>query len=220
MTDTERKEVEELAQLIAVYAFEFPHLKQDNPEFALCMEEYIAKRLNEQGYSKRHQDNNALVPLDEEEVANALVDAHGILNKHLLKKEYYLPYAKTICAKFGKDNSGMVLDEKELSLLFDMLKMHKVNYLPELLTQPTGIIGIDQAFSTFKIWLSKLSQQPPKERKVSLEEIKDALFYVATNAKQKAGSIKTHVNIEGDLLEISARILSLLNATEERKGEE
>ena len=68
-------------------------------------------------------------------------------------------YAK----KFGKDNSGMVPDEKELSLLFDMLKTHKVNYLPELLTQPTGIIGIDQAFSTFKIWLSKFSQQPPKE---------------------------------------------------------
>ena len=74
--------------------------------------------------------------------------------------------------KFGKDNSGMVPDEKELSLLFDMLKTHKVNYLPELLTQPTGIIGIDQAFSTFKIWLSKFSQQPPKERKVSVEEIK------------------------------------------------
>ena len=69
----------------------------------------------------------------------------------------------------GKDNSGMVPDEKELSLLFDMLKTHKVNYLPELLTQPTGIIGIDQAFSTFKIWLSNFSQQPPKERKVSLE---------------------------------------------------
>lgn len=50
---------------------------------------------------------------------------------------------------------------EQLNLLLDMLKMHKVNYLPELLTKPTGIIGIDQAFSTFKIWLSKRSQFVP-----------------------------------------------------------
>jgi hypothetical protein len=116
-------------------------------------------------YTKRPQDNNALVPLDFQVIFDMLFD------RTQYSVDSCKDIAEEICAKFGKDNSGMVPDEKELSLLFDMLKTHKVNYLPELLTQPTGIIGIDQAFSTFKIWLSKFSQQPPKERKVSLEEI-------------------------------------------------
>ena len=121
------------------------------------------------------KDNNALVPLDEEEVANALVDAHGILNKHLLKKEYYLPYAKTICAKFGKDNSEF------------------------------GHSG-DKTVSSYP----EDNQQPPKERKVSLEEI---------DLRVLLSNYDGSYHRDSDYIRgLSKAILSLINATEERKG--
>ena len=49
------------------------------------------------------------------------------------------------------------------------------------------------------------SQQPPKERKVSLEEIRQ--------------TIRQHGGWESSIDDISKAILSLINATEERKGE-
>ena len=141
------------------------------------------------------KDNNALVPLDEEEVANTLVDAHGILNKYLLKKEYYLPYAKTICAKFGKDNNWM--SEYDLQIAREtvgFLHTKSISVFPD----STKEIFKERARIIQKLIDSKFSQQPPKEqadtcnchiddddgninycekhepkeRKVSLEEIK------------------------------------------------
>ena len=60
------------------------------------------------------------------------------------------------------------------------------------------------------------NQQPPKERKVSLEEIEEVL--------RSNGEIK-HIPVSGDLVfgylkPIAQAILSLINATEERKGAE
>lgn len=44
----------------------------------------------------------------------------------------------------------------------------------------------------------------------SVESIKDALFYIASGTKQKAGSIQTQIRIEGNLLELATAILNYL----------
>jgi hypothetical protein len=155
MTENDRKEVEilasELFHIHHKHNLTFKNCSSELREWYLLEADWLIKK----GYSKRPQDNNICE-------CGHPKSAH-IYESGSCRTGKVLCYCTNYKAKFGKDNSGMVPDEKELSLLFDMLKMHKVNYLPELLTQPTGIIGIDQAFSTFKIWLSKFSQQPPKE---------------------------------------------------------
>ena len=49
-------------------------------------------------------------------------------------------------------------------LLEEMLVTHKISYLPELFESPKGVISIDQAMSTFRIWLNHYSLEKPKEK--------------------------------------------------------
>ena len=91
-------------------------------------------------------------PKDNKQECPKCNDGSGIICKECFYKSIGKPTPKAV----EQSSSVPVKLDGQLELLFDMLKTHKVNYLPELLTQPTGIIGIDQAFSTFKIWLSKM----------------------------------------------------------------
>jgi hypothetical protein len=89
-----------------------------------------------------------------------------------------------------KDNSGMVPRKEYL-----MCSTHQVGIMPNRLC------GYCE--------LERLSQQPPKERKVSLEEISKILICL----HEVTGEVYL-----GNITGTSQSILSLLNATEERKG--
>ena len=59
MTENERKEVEELAK-------DLKEIREcEIHEHCILLDGEVAKKLYAKGYTKRHQDNNALVPLDE-----------------------------------------------------------------------------------------------------------------------------------------------------------
>ena len=75
-------------------------------------------------------------------------------------------YDRWVCAKFGKDNSGMVLDKKEIRRTINEIQ---VPYADSQTGRIALTIYIDLIVEAI---YSKFSQQPPKERKVSLEEIK------------------------------------------------
>jgi hypothetical protein len=225
MKDTESKEVElKPCPFCGIYPKTFK--LDDLTEMASCCGCVIKLST----WNKRPQENN-LVPLDEEEVANALVDAHGILNKHLLKKEYYLPYAKTICAKFGKDNNGIVSQDPLWEYCihqddcvagqcragrptkdggYESLYGYGSNekWYPRE-EYPECTCGLDRLMKE-----RQFSPQPPKERKVSLEEIEAVISRChAKNMNLGFGARKNEIQMDGI---VAQAILSLLNATEGR----
>ena len=98
---------------------------------------------------------------------------------------------------FGKDNSGMVAISKKA--------------ITDSLGYPTNRVLTDKELSLINYICENFSQQPPKERKVSLEEIKKVV-------RQQMDIYNS--DYDNKCKQISQAILSLLNATEERKGEE
>jgi hypothetical protein len=147
------------------------------------------------GFTKRPQDNN-LMPLDVKKLS-VLLCAHRGGHPGFPTTSWDNELAELICSKFGKDNSGMVPRKEYL-----MCSTHQVGIMPNRLC------GYCE--------LERLSQQPQKERKVSLEELVELIKYelkVYNNDKDDSYKIMT-TTIE----HISQAILSLLNATEERKG--
>ena len=179
MTDTERKEVEELAKLMRVFSG-WDWGESD------CIR--IAEQMIKERYTKRPQ-NNALVPLDRDKLAKILAQHRGG-HSGFPPASWDYDLADVICAKFGKDNSGMVPRKEYL-----MCSTHQVGIMPNRLC------GYCE--------LERLSQQPPKERKVSLEEIKIIK------------SVLDYYNLTEDGFYtdvISEEIAKRLNATEERKG--
>ena len=137
-------------------------------------------------------------------------------------------------AKFGKDNSGMVtLDEEKL---FEIISAHNTGN-PDRFYNPKAM---NEDRELARMIYEKFSQQPPKEpcshdwqynsdikgvaqcskcdeyqlpkeRKVSLEEISKILICL----HEVTGEVYL-----GNITGTSKSILSLLNATEERKGAE
>ena len=134
-------------------------------------------------------------------------------------------YDRWVCAKFGKDNSGMDLE----AMRFQIHKRIRDN----VNSPAEAAMAIRSVFD----YLNSISQQPPKEttnkkwpsqcddpkchckyeseyfnepkeRKVSLEEI-------ANELDKNYGETPDGYNRL-----VAQAILSLLNATEERKGEE
>ena len=106
------------------------------------------------------KDNNALVPLDFQVIFDMLFD------RTQYSVDSCKDIAEEICAKFGKDNSGMVLDKKEIRRTINEIQ---VPYADSQTGRIALTIYIDLIVEAI---YSKFSQQPPKERKVSLEEIK------------------------------------------------
>ena len=166
-------------------------------------------------WNTRPQDNNALVPLDEDIVGLFL---YRIISDKIgleLLKEYWTAkhiqtetklnaskYAKMLCAKFGKDNSGMV--SLELIKELELLKSYFEDRM-EVVLHRNDIKW--KAIDDFLI----SAQQPPKERKVSLEDIQNVIYFENRKQSKYLSMIDIH--------NIAEAILSLLNATEERKGE-
>ena len=61
----------------------------------------VIEKMDEIGFTKRPQDNNALVPLDFQVIFDMLFD------RTQYSVDSCKDIAEEICAKFGKDNSGM-----------------------------------------------------------------------------------------------------------------
>ena len=114
------------------------------------------------------------------------------------------------CSKqeYGKDNSGMVLDEKEwrnlmIDIMCDAMGCTNWDFGPN----ENGDKFIKKWTEVFK---QRFSQQPPKERKVSLEEIEKVMHerFFKDGVKEMnpydAKRIKSYAKA----------ILSLINATE------
>ena len=101
--------------------------------------------------------------------------------------------------KFGKDNSGM--KERE----YHYRDGYRNGYIEGFNKALEGQIKKAE----LSIEPIIFSQQPPKERKVSLEEI--IICIKEADTKE---------DIHSYYVRIARAILSLLNATEERKGEE
>ena len=216
------KDIEELADVLQGALHDYTG-QYDDREIFLRMARYA---IRDNAYTKRPQDNNIeiiagicpeckqelfrdnnLVPLPSEaELAAASLPFFRPIAGDKIVLDAY-EFIRFIHAKFGKDNSGM--DLKQL----------------ETLLRKSNVYGFDSNCEFKKaevlrnqlanLILSKLSQQPPKERKVSLEEIEEVL--------RSNGEIK-HIPVSGDLVfgylkPIAQAILSLINATEERKGE-
>ena len=120
----------------------------------------VIEKMDEIGFTKRPQDNNALVPLDFQVIFDMLFD------RTQYSVDSCKDIAEEICAKFGKDNSGMVLDKKEIRRTINEIQ---VPYADSQTGRIALTIYIDLIVEAI---YSKFSQQPPKERKVSLEEIK------------------------------------------------
>ena len=156
MTDTARKEVEELAKII----------KEGCRVVGI---EHLSHFIISAGY-KRPQDNNTeLIPLDEKKL---LVYLLGITPRSVpLDREEIESLAKRICAKFGKDNSGMVNPQEDI-IPSCLCKVPEINHCDERKINGSkcvkcgGIIRFPNPI---------ISQQPPKERKVSLEEIEKVM---------------------------------------------
>ena len=92
MTDTESKEVEELAK-------DLKEIREcEIKEHCLLLDGEVAKKLYAKGYTKRPQAKNALVPLDEMKVVETIFtwDEIGALT-HTGKKTL----ARAICSKFA-----------------------------------------------------------------------------------------------------------------------
>ena len=95
MTDTERKEVEELTKALQ------ESISKENSTWNSF--EVVAKRLIAKGYTKRPQDNNALVPLDRRAFCDYhMPDCDGRQGGDNCSCGLW-----DVIAKFGKDNSGM-----------------------------------------------------------------------------------------------------------------
>ena len=188
MTDTDQKEVEKI-----VYSSN--NVIRD-----------IIKWIEED--RKRNQDN-ALVPLEWKamltELLNAKADDYTEFGEVDFKK-----LCKFLCAKFGKDNSGMVpragllTEDKADQVARDIYDLIHLTVKP-----PSGkeFGAYIECRGIAKALIDKygFSQQPPKERKVSLEEIRQ--------------TIRKHGGWESSIDDISKAILSLLNAKESTEKE-
>ena len=109
-----------------------------------------------------------LVPLDEHKVGKCILDmlySKVICEEIKEKGEIALYLADGICAKFGKDNSGMVIDKNSLA---DMLKdsalyalgVHRITFFtPDI--WPVGVR--DFYLKLYDQMMRKFPQQPPKE---------------------------------------------------------
>ena len=190
MTDTERKEV-------ACYA-----IKRGNRIVAISPEKATCEALRHgddesivEGWfsTKRHQDNN-LVPLDEIECGDKIMKV--IMNNWdggaVNPAELYGKIMREI-SKFGKDNSGITCCSCPIDMPCDC--------------------GYDHDLS------KKFSQQPPKERKVSLEQayeifMEGCFFGKGENVSSDATVIFTQRSTldEEGIKERLTAILSLLNA--------
>ena len=179
------------------------------------------------------KDNNALVPLDELLVAKELHWIEGINSNPKLReraweicheKSDYIQRSKMLCAKFGKDNSGTVLDEDDFAEeLYQKFKIATESEFSTWLVMSRYIIrkfsqqppkqdnnefghSGDKTVSSYP----EDNQQPPKERKVSLEEI---------DLRVLLSNYDGSYHRDSDYIRgLSKAILSLINATEERKG--
>ena len=193
MTDTERKEVEELGL--------FMYQRYVIPNFGFQNYKDLASILVREGYTKRPQENN-LVPLDELELCRHLdrLNVKGTT-------QYIEKIAESICLKFGKDNNGMVaLDKNEV-----------MNYLRDFYTLDNRDFEIIIAICSF------FGRHTPKERKVSLKKayeifMEGCFFGKGENVSSDATVIFTQRSTldEEGIKERLTAILSLLNATEEQ----
>ena len=208
MTDTARKEVEELTEFLGTVF---------NPAGEYTYPRYVASRLIHEGYTKRPQDNNALVPLDGIALANfihkvELLDysrSKSNPRKWNVTSKQALMISKEICAKLGKDNNQC---ETIAGSSFKFLSNKEEDIYTFEDGKPIGKDNNEFGHSG-DITVSSYpedNQQPPKERKVSLEEIKEAILIEFTLPSNKS--------VVSWLDRSALAILSLLNATEERKG--
>ena len=149
----------------------------------------VIEKMDEIGFTKRPQDN-ALVPLDRDKLAKILAQHRGG-HSGFPPASWDYDLADVICAKFGKDNSGM------RNLDYDLIMSYSHEY------------GDRKDFIRFIC--NNFSQQPPKERKVSLEEIQNVIYHENRKQTKYLSTIDIH--------NIAEVVLSLLNATEERKTE-
>ena len=101
MTDTERKEVEELTKALQ------ESISKENSTWNSF--EVVAKRLVAKGYTKRPQANNTTCPSREEFAKELFNSLGGCVIKETTG---HTIYDRWVCAKFGKDNSGMVANDE------------------------------------------------------------------------------------------------------------
>jgi hypothetical protein len=168
--------------------------------------------------NERPQANNALVPLDFQVIFDMLFD------RTQYSVDSCKDIAEEICAKFGKDNSGMV----------PINRYEFITICSKYLGNPAG--WPKHIHDCFDEILDTFSQQPPKEpvydcgcgmgesclaikkeRKVSLEEMAKIL-YESINPLSNYEKNATQRN-KGFYMATAQVILTRLNATEERKGD-
>ena len=157
------------------------------------------------GYTKRPQENNALVPLEKDKVEDALLTEWGLGRIDGSTAEKIRCISRILCAKFGKDNSGMVPQG------IDIPRLKRV--IDYQLDARGGQVNPKDDFAGFIndiMACIKFSQQPPKERKVSLEE--EGIHSMEEFQR------KYFPNLVGKECPYCGN--KKINATEERKGEE
>ena len=147
------------------------------------------------GFTKRPQDNN-LVPLDEIECGDKIMKV--IMNNWdggaVNPAELYGKIMREI-SKFGKDNSGMVANEE--------FRLDRVEVFGGLAGK-----GMKHMYTLRPTRYE--NEQPPKERKVSLEEIVNIFPMEWPKYKCVIIAKRIYCLIYGN---------DSINATEERKGE-
>ena len=204
MTDTDRKEVDNLAKLMRVFSG-WDWGESD------CIR--IAEQMIKEGYSKRPQDNNA----EEGETKNDIAwqqgyaagkkDNSGMVSLELIKelellKSYFEDRMEVVLHR--NDIKWKAIDDFLISAQQPPKDQYPCNDCGKLRSKAEG-------GTTFSICDECWDKKYPKERKVSLEDIQNVIYFENRKQSKYLSMIDIH--------NIAEAILSLLNATEERKGE-
>ena len=152
----------------------------------------VIEKMDEIGFTKRPQDNN-LVPLDRDKLAKILAQHRGG-HSGFPPASWDYDLADVICAKFGKDNSGMVpragllTEDKADQVARDIYDLIHLTVKP-----PSGkeFGAYIECRGIAKALIDKygFSQQPPKERNDNNNKLNGSFLAQIAALKAQINSI-------------------------------